>query len=585
MLEEISLLKKAPMPTTVLLVDDHPVFRKGLSLILEEEQDFKVVGEASDGQEAIDQVKKLWPDLVVMDINMPNFNGIDATRQIVSESPDTKIIGLSIHSGKRIIQDMLRAGSVGYILKECAPEELLNGMRAVMRGKVYLSPSVTGMVVSEFVTTQPITEATGAHDGWMADQMIPIIPTKLHRPSTPENHVRRTLLLEKLEKGRRKQLTLVSAPAGYGKSILLSSWLKNCDAPNFWFSADESDNNLRQFLIYFLTAIRNMFPDAVGKTLALANSEKLPPLELLVASLLNEINLIDQDYILVIDDIHLIQEKQVYDLLTGLLKYPPKSMHIALSGRRDPFLPISSLRARGMLTEIRMQDLCFTTTETKAYLEQVLGKQIEDAIAAKWTEKTEGWIAGLNMVAIFMCQRGNPASMLSDMPGGLQYVMEYLFNEVFTRQSPEIRHYLLSTAILDRFCAPLCDVLCRPDVDSGQSDISSWDFINLLKNQNLFIINLDSENRWFRYHLLFKQLLQNQLKRHHSPKEISELHFRASRWFNKKGFIDEAIQHLIVAGDQIGAVQILEQHRQDILNNGHALRAQQKMKDGFNFFV
>jgi LuxR family maltose regulon positive regulatory protein len=554
------------MTTTILLVDDHPVFRKGLRILFEDEQDIQVVGEAGDGQEAIDQVKKLSPDVVVMDINMPNFNGIDATQQIVSESPDTKIIALSIHSGKRFIEDMLRAGSAGYILKECAPEELLNGVRAVMRGEVYLSPSVTGIVVSEFVTTRPIAEATEAHDGWMADEMIPIIHTKFHRPSIPEDHVGRTSLLEQLEKGRLKHFTLVSAPAGYGKSMLLSSWLENCDAPNVWFSVDEGDNNLRQFLIYFLTAIRTMFPDAVEKTLALANSANLPPLKVLVASLLNEMNLIDQDYILAIDDIHFIQEKQVYDLLTELLRYPPKSMHLVLSGRRDPFLPISSFRIRGLLNEIRMQDLCFTTTETKAYLEQVLGEQIEDAIAAKWTEKTEGWIAGLKMAAISMRQRGDAGSMLSDMPGGLQYVTEYLFKEVFERQSPEIRHYLLSTAVLDRFCAPLCDVLCGPIAESMQSDISSWDFINLLKNQNLFIINLDAENRWFRYHHLFKQLLQNQLKRHHTPKEIFELHSRASHWFDEKGFIDEAIQHLILAGDQLGAAQIVEQHRQDILN-------------------
>jgi LuxR family maltose regulon positive regulatory protein len=253
------------------------------------------------------------------------------------------------------------------MLKECAPEELVNGVRVVIRNEIYLSPSVTGIVVSEFVTTQQIAEATGDHDGWTAHETTPIIHTKLHRPPIPEIHVRRSRLIKQLEKGRRSQFTLVSAPAGYGKSMLLSSWLENCDAPNVWFSVDESDNNLRQFLIYFLTAIRTMFPDAVEKTLALANSANLPPLKVLVASLLNEINLIDQDYILAVDDIHLIQEKQAHDLLTELLRYAPQCMHLVLSGRRDPFLPISSFRARGLPTEIRMQDLCFTMAETTTY--------------------------------------------------------------------------------------------------------------------------------------------------------------------------------------------------------------------------
>ncbi|NQT68039.1 MAG: response regulator [Desulfobacteraceae bacterium] len=545
------------MPTTILLVDDHPVFRKGLRLLLEAEQDFNVVGEAADGQEGIDRVRDLSPDVVVMDINMPNFTGIEATRQIVSDFPETKIVALSMHSGKRFIEDMLRAGAAGYILKECAPEELVNGVRAVTRGETYLSTSVTGIVVSEFVTTPPIAEAT---------ETIPIIRTKLHLPPIPENHIHRLRLLEQLQKGRRKKLTLVSAPAGYGKSMLLSCWLENCDCPYAWYSMDESDNNLRQFLIYFLTAIRTLFPDAVAKTLAMANAANIPPMKVLAAGLLDEMNLIDQDYILALDDIHLIQEKQVYDLLTELLRYPPQRMHLVLSGRRDPFLPISSFRAQGLLTELRLRDLCFTTAETKAYLELMLGEQIEDAVAAKWTEKTEGWIAGLHLAALSIQHQGDAAGMLPELPGGLQYVTEYLFNEVFKRQSPEMRHFLLSTAILDRFCVPLCDVLVGPDGESRQDDINSRDFLNSLKNQSLFIVSLDAENRWYRYHHLFQQLLKDQLLLHRSPEEIAALHSRAGQWFAEKKFIDEAIKHTLAAGDPLAAAQVVERNRRAVLD-------------------
>jgi LuxR family maltose regulon positive regulatory protein len=270
---------------------------------------------------------------------------------------------------------------------------------------------------------------------------------------------------------------------------------------------DESDNNLRQFLIYFLSAFQTMFPDAVQKTLALATSGNLPPMKVLLASLINEMNLVDQDYILVIDDIHLIQEKQVYDLLTELLRHPPQRMHLVLIGRRDPFLPISFFRAQGLMTEIRLQDLCFISAETKAFLEQVLGEQIQDAIAARWTEITEGWIAGLLLAGLSIRRRGDAAGILSELPENIQYVTEYLFNEVFKSQSPEIRHFLLSTAILDRFCAPLCKVLVGLDAELRPDDINSWDILDLVKNQNLFIVNLDAENRWFRYHHLFQQLL------------------------------------------------------------------------------
>ena len=321
--------RKLTMPTTILLADDHPVFLKGLSQLLEEEQDFKVVGEAGDGKEAIALVGKLSPDVVVMDINLPNFNGIDATRQIVSDFPETKIVALSIHSGKRFIEDMLRAGAAGYILKECPPEELTNGMRAVIRGEIYLSPSVTGIVVSEFVKAETGLQVSRDHDMRTVGETTSIIHTKLHRPSIPQNHAHRSRLLEQLEKSRRKQLTLISAPAGYGKSILLSCWLENCDCPNAWYLVDESDNNLRQFLIYFLTTFQTIF----------------------------------------------------------------------------------SFQAQGLMTEIRLQDLCFISAETKAYLEQVLGEQIKDAVVAKWTEITEGWIAGLLLAGLSIRLRGDAAAI------------------------------------------------------------------------------------------------------------------------------------------------------------------------------
>jgi len=212
----------------------------------------------------------------------------------------------------------------------------------------------------------------------MADETtsLPIIRTKLHRPPVPREHVHRPLLLEPLEQRRQRPLTLVSAPAGYGKSTLVSCWLDRCDCPIGWISLDQHDNDLLLFLTYFVAAVHTMFPDAVSEMMTLVNARTLPPLSVLAGSLANELDLIEEDFVLVLDDIHLIQEKSVYDLLTELLRHPPRPMHLVLVGRRDPSLPITSLRARDQVTEVRLFDLRFTTVETAAFLKTALGEQV-----------------------------------------------------------------------------------------------------------------------------------------------------------------------------------------------------------------
>jgi LuxR family maltose regulon positive regulatory protein len=334
-------------------------------------------------------------------------------------------------------------------------------------------------------------------------------------------------------------------------------------------SLDESDNDLQLFLTYLLYAIQSCdgpgFRDAVSNTQALVNAPNLPPLRVLATSLVNELDRIEQDFILVLDDTQLIKDRSVHELLTELIRHPPRPLHLVIVGRRDPLLPIPSLRARGKVTEIRIQDMRFTAVETAPYLQQMLDRQIEETLAAEWVEKTEGWITGLRMAALAIRHRGD-SNILPERPGSAQYVMEYLFSEVLSNQSRGIRHYLLNTAILNRFCAPLCDVLGGPDVEPGQDEIDSWNFISLLKKENLFIINLDAENRWFRYHHLFQQLLQNQLARHRSPEEIATLHARAGAWFAENDLIEEALSHALAAEDIPFAVKLVEKHRHRIMD-------------------
>jgi len=228
------------MPITIVLVDDHSLFRNGLRLLLEEEPDMSVVGEAGDGKEAIERVRELSPDIVVMDITMPNLDGMEATRQILSKSPDSKVVALSIHSSKRFIEGMLSAGAAGYILKDSVPEEMIQGIRTVLAGDVYLSRSVSGIVVSEY-------KKLLSQSGPAAETPLePILRTKLHPPVAVEKHVHRQRLLDQLDQRPHRPLTLVSAPAGYGNTSLVSCWLEGIGSPSAWISLDEDDNNLRK---------------------------------------------------------------------------------------------------------------------------------------------------------------------------------------------------------------------------------------------------------------------------------------------------------------------------------------------------
>jgi len=391
---------------------------------------------------------------------------------------------------------------------------------------------------------------------------ISVLRTKLHRPPVVSDHLHRQRLLDRLNRHRNRPLTLVSAPAGYGKSMLVSYWLETCDISSGWISLDENDNNLRAFTTYFIAAVESLFPGACRKTQTMINGPDLPPVADLGFTLLNELDRIAQPCIIVLDDYHLVTETMVHNLVTELLKHPLQSLHLVIIGRQDPLLPISSLRAKNLLTEIRTNDLSFNNRETLKLLRLITGKQIGSHIAATLREKTEGWVTGLCLAAISMRLKDNPEPTSLELHADAHYVMQYLFNEVFAKQPPRTSQYLLGTAILDRFCAPLCEAVCLPGTEVDSCEHSGWDFITWLKKDNMFLIPLDAENRWFRFHHLFRKLLLNQLKRHFSTEDINALHARASAWFAEKGMIEEAIRHGLAAGDETGAAQLVVQNRQ-----------------------
>jgi ATP/maltotriose-dependent transcriptional regulator MalT/ActR/RegA family two-component response regulator len=521
------------MKKNILLVDDHPVFRKGLYSLLEDEEDMLVVGEAGDGKTALALVQELSPDIVVMDVTMPGVNGIEATKGIVADFPGTLVVALSIHSEKQFVQDMLHAGASGYILKESVPEELVKGIRSVMLGDGYLSPAIAGILVSQ------LRQSLSRENTFQKTDME-ILETKLHAPQMPENHVHRPRLIEHLDKSVALPIQTVTAPAGYGKSTLVSWWFSKQELPHTWISLDDGDNDLRLFMTYFVHAVTSLFPSAMAKTLATLGAENLPAIQVLSRTLANEIAAIKRDFILVFDDFHLIKEKSIHDLLTELLRHPPKPLHFIVVGRTEPFLSLNKFRSQGLLSEIRLQELRFTDVETTEFLQQLLSSNIDASATKQLIDKTEGWITGIRLAALSILHKKDADKLLEELSGSGQFVMEYLFNEVFSSQPENIQKHLVTSSILDRFCGPLCEVLCP--YPENECDLDGWSLIKWLKENNLFLISLDSDGYWYRFHHIFQELLKKQLVRRYSFDEIDALHAKASSWLAENNFIEEETQ-------------------------------------------
>ncbi len=545
---------------SVLLVDDHPIFRKGLQSLFEEEQDIEVIGNAGDGETALELIGSLTPDIVVMDITMPGINGIEATKHIGEHFPASKVLALSIHTGRQFVEDMLRAGAVGYVVKESAPEELIKAVRVIADGSMYLSPAITGIVINRFNQSE-------TNEQYQQEQEIEIEQTKLHAPQIPKNHVHRQRLISLLEKNRDLALQTITAPAGYGKSTLVSCWFSMHPWPHAWLSVDEQDNELRAFIAYFIHLVKNLFPHALSKSNTLLQAVQLPPIQVLSKTLANELNRIEQDFILVFDDFHLIGEKNVHDLLSELLRHPPKPLHLIIIGRTDPFLPKSRLYAQGQLAELRLSDLQFSETETAEFFQSRFGQEIDiDKHASKrWRDITEGWVTGLRLAALSIRHPHDLVEKLEGIKGNEQLVREYLFHEVLEKQPENLRHQFLCLSILERFCAPLSETLC-PCL-GNDCRLDGWSVIKWLKHNNLFLKPLDNEGYWFRFHHLFQELLRNQLERQYNSGQIHALHVKASAWFAANDFLEEAIRHSIAANDLDNAVLLVEQNRHRMLDS------------------
>ena len=390
-----------------------------------------------------------------------------------------------------------------------------------------------------------------------------LLQTKFHRPRLTADLVHRPSLKARLDRGWDQPLVLVAAPAGFGKSTLLSAWLEACDRPNAWLSLDEHDNDLGVFLAYFLGAVRTIFPDALTATQALLSGVNLPPLTVIARNLLNELDAVARDFVLVLDDYHLISEQSVHDLLAALLQHPPHRLHLVIATRQDPPLPLRLLRARGQVTEIRGHDLRFSTPEIAQFMAQTLGAPLTAEAITVLAEKTEGWATGLRLATLTLRYSGEIDGQIARLHAENRFVMDYLINEVQAHVPPAIRSFLLKTAILDRLCGPLCLEVIGPDSAECQPQTC----LEWLEQSGMFTTALDTQGQWYRYHHLFRELLRARLVQQSSPDEIAALHLRASAWFARNGFIEEALHHALAGQDTATAVRLVAQRRHALMND------------------
>ena len=395
---------------------------------------------------------------------------------------------------------------------------------------------------------------------------IPILRTKLHRPPIGGPHLHREHLLDRLNNGLYRPLTLISAPAGYGKSTLVSCWLQACDVLGAWVSLDENDNDLRLFLTYLVSAIQQISPGACANTRSILAVDTLPPVATVARSLINELDQIENAFIIALDDYHLIRDQNIHKLIAELLHHPSPLMHLVLIARRDPSLPLTALRARGQMTEMRTRDLRFTLEETLDFLQQVTGAHVDSSVAAILEEKTEGWVTGLRLAVLSIKDQRDIKGSLTRLPMENRYVTDYVVTEILSHHPPAIQTWMLKTSVLSRFCAPLCDAVCGSGTDLVESGLNGSGFVKLLENANLFIIPLDEERKWFRYHHLFQALLKRQLEQRLNAEKIVKLHQRASAWFAENGYIEEAMSHAHEIGDKETAARLVKHHRHDIMN-------------------
>jgi LuxR family maltose regulon positive regulatory protein len=380
----------------------------------------------------------------------------------------------------------------------------------------------------------------------------------------------RPRLVERLNVGLHRKLTLISAAAGFGKTTLLSDWVRHTERPVAWLSLDRGDNDPGRFWRYVIAALQTV-DTAIGRTAQAALlSPQQPPLNTLVTALINDVVAFPAPLILVLDDYHVIEAEPIHNSLNFLLDHLPPQLHLVITTRADPPLSLSRRRGRSELTEIRMADLCFTTKEAVEFLNTCMGLDLSAEDITRLEDRTEGWIVGLQMAALSLQGRADKHDFVTAFAGDDCYVGDYLVEEVLRHQPPHNKTFLLQTSILERLCGSSCDAVTEGRRERGEE---SQAILEYLERANLFIVPLDNRRHWYRYHHLFADLLHRHLRQSVGAQALALLHLRASTWYEREGFIAEAVSHALAAPDLEHATALIERHAPDIASRGEIVLA------------
>jgi LuxR family maltose regulon positive regulatory protein len=388
-----------------------------------------------------------------------------------------------------------------------------------------------------------------------------VIPaTKLHVPSVRAGIVPRDGLVELLVRGRSRKLTLLGAPAGFGKTTLLAEWCASEERAFAWVSLDPADNDPVRFWACAIDALDGLVPGTGGQARAALRASPGALLDVALPLLLNDLAVLEAPVVLVFDDYHQIRDERVHESVDYLVQHLPEAVHLAIATRSDPPLPLGRLRARGEMTELRAAELRLSSEEAAALLRAALGVDLDAADVARLVSRTEGWAAGLYLAALSLRGRTDAREFIGSFTGDDRHIVDYLSSEVLAGQSPDLRAFLLETAVLQRLCGPLCDAV------TGRRD--SAEVLERIERDNLFVLPLDTTREWYRYHLLFGELLRHELQRSH-PERVAALHRRAHDWYRAEGAIPDAIEHAAAAGDVDDAAELIATNWNDYFNRGH----------------
>lgn len=391
----------------------------------------------------------------------------------------------------------------------------------------------------------------------------PLLCTKISAPQIPPEYVRRPRLTERINRGVKGPLTLLSAPAGFGKTNLLIEWIEQAHLPVAWLTIDSADNDLNRFFRYAIGALQTVEPGLAEETLDFILSTRGGGLEVGTTLLINEVSTLPKEFVLVLDDFQALVNPAILQSIDFFLKHIPNNLHLVIASRVEPDLDLACLQAKGRVVELLADDLRFTCEEVAQFLNHATGQQFPLETIQLLEKRTDGWITGLQMAAISLRHQANPNTLLANLQGDAHFLVDFLAEEVLDRQPGDIRQFLLRTSILDLLTGSLCEAVALPEAQPGFGTV----MLNRLEHANLFIIALDEKYEWFRYHNLFVDFLRH-IQAEINPGEIPVLQKRASQWFEQNGNLNEAIRYALASGDIQDAADLIERSIQEMVKTG-----------------